>query len=80
MEQCFKYLSNPDHRLYKATQDWYNHVGDMLAYINDELSAQDFDDIIRDDFAALRQRLQRRTPSGVGSLRSTTCLQVDKPN
>jgi hypothetical protein len=35
-------------------------VGDMLAYVNDVLSPRGFDEIVKDDFAGLRQMLQRR--------------------
>jgi hypothetical protein len=41
-------------------KDWYNHVGNMLTYVNDVLHPQGFEDIVKDDFAALRQMLQRR--------------------
>jgi hypothetical protein len=31
----------------------------MLAYVNDVLAPHGFDEILKDDFAALRQMLQR---------------------
>jgi hypothetical protein len=37
----------------------HNEVGDMLAYVNDFLVPHGFDVIAKDDFAALRQMLQR---------------------
>ena len=49
-----------DFRLYKSMQDWHNRIGDMLAYVNDKLHPHGFDDIVKDDFASLRQMLQRR--------------------
>ena len=58
MEQCFKHLSNADHRLYKAMQDWHNHVGDMLAYMNDVLRPNGFENILKDDFVALCEMLR----------------------
>ena len=60
MELNFKDLGEADFRLYKSMQEWHNRIGDMLAYLNDVLSPHGFDDIVKDDFAALRQMLQRR--------------------
>jgi hypothetical protein len=37
-----------------------NEVGDMLAYVNDVLVPHGFDDIVKDDFASLRQMPSRR--------------------
>jgi hypothetical protein len=54
-----EYLSTEDFRLYRNMEDWQNHVGDMLAYINDVLSPRGFDAIVKDDFAALRKMLQQ---------------------
>jgi hypothetical protein len=38
----------------------HNEVGDMLAYVNDVLAPRRFEEIVKDDFAALRQMLQQR--------------------
>jgi hypothetical protein len=35
-------------------------IGDMLAFVNDKLVPHGFDEIVQDDFAALRQMLERR--------------------
>ena len=59
MELHFKDLAEADFRLYKAMQEWHNRIGDMLAYVNDKLVPHGFDEIVKDDFAALRQMLQR---------------------
>jgi hypothetical protein len=40
-------------------KDWYNHVGRMLTHVNDMLHPHGFEDIVKDDFAALRQMLKR---------------------
>jgi hypothetical protein len=56
----FKDLGEADFRLYKSMQEWHNRIGDMLAYLNDVLAPHGFDDIVKDDFAVLRQMLQRR--------------------
>ena len=40
-------------------QDWHNRVGDILAYVNGVLHPHGFEAIEKDDFAALRQMLQR---------------------
>jgi internalin A len=60
MELHFKDLAEADFRLYKAMQEWHNRIGDMLAYVNDVLGPHGFDEIVKDDFASLRQMLQRR--------------------
>jgi hypothetical protein len=60
MEEKFRHLSEADFRLYKAMQEWHNRIGDMLAYVNDVLSPHGFDEIVKDDFASLRQMLQQR--------------------
>jgi len=52
------YLSVEDFRLYRAMKDWYNHVGDMLVYVNGVLHPHGFEEIVKDGFAALRQMLQ----------------------
>jgi hypothetical protein len=40
-------------------QEWHNRIGDMLAYVTDVLTPHGFDEIVKDDFAALRQMLSR---------------------
>jgi internalin A len=57
MELNFKDLGEADFRLYKSMQEWHNRIGDMLAYLNDVLSPRGFDDIVKDNFAGLRQML-----------------------
>jgi hypothetical protein len=59
MEQHFTHLGEEDLKLYKAMRRWHNEVGDMLAYVNDVLHPHGFDEIVKDDFAALRQMLSR---------------------
>jgi internalin A len=54
------YMSVEDFARYKAMKDWHNRIGDMLAYVNDKLVPHGFDEIVKDDFAALRQMLQPR--------------------
>jgi hypothetical protein len=51
-------LSDEDFGLYRRMKDWYNHVGSMLTYVNEVLHPHGFEDIVKDDFAALRQMLQ----------------------
>jgi hypothetical protein len=58
-EQKLSLVAVDDFRRYKAMQKWYLDVGDMLAYVNDVLSPQGLDEIVKDDFASLRQMLQR---------------------
>jgi internalin A len=52
-------LGTADFRLYKEMQKWYLDVGEILAHVSDVLSPHGFDDIVKDEFAALRQMLQR---------------------
>jgi internalin A len=54
------YLSVEDFRLYQDMKRWYVDVGNMLSHINDVLSPHGFDEIVKDDFANLRQMLSRR--------------------
>ena len=54
------YLSVEDFRLYQDMKRWHLDVGNMLSYINDVLVPHGFDEIVKDDFAALRQMLQPR--------------------
>ena len=60
MEQHLSRIGQADFRLYQETKKWYVDVGDMLAYVKDVLSPHGFDDIVKDDFASLRQMLQQR--------------------
>ena len=59
MAQHLSDIGVADFALYKAMQDWHNRVGDILAYVNDVLHPHGFEAIVKDDFAALRQMLQR---------------------
>ena len=54
------YLAVEDFRLYQDMKRWYLDVGNMLSYINDVLVPHGFDEIVKDDFAALRQMLEQR--------------------
>jgi internalin A len=54
------HLSVEDFRLCKSMQKWHLDIGEMLTYVNDVLSPHGFDEILKDDFAALRQMLERR--------------------
>jgi internalin A len=57
MELNFKDFGEADFRLYKSMQEWHNRIGDILAYLNDVLAPRGFDDIVKDNFAGLRQML-----------------------
>ena len=39
---------------------WHLDVGNMLSYINDALVPHGFDEIVKDDFAKLRQFVSER--------------------
>src|SRR5271166_7214173 len=60
MKKHLSDLGTADFALYKSMHDWHNHVGDTLAYMNDILHLHGFDDIVKDDFASLRQMLSER--------------------
>ena len=51
------HLSVEDFRLYKSMQKWHLDIGEMLTYVSDVLVPHGFDEIVKDDFAALRQML-----------------------
>ena len=59
MKRHLSDLGVADFALYKAMHDWCNHVSDILAHVNDVLHPHGFEAIVKDDFAALRQMLQR---------------------
>jgi internalin A len=60
LEADLPYLSVDDFVRYKAMKRWHDEVGEMLDYVNDVLSPRGFENIVKDDFAALRHMLQRR--------------------
>jgi internalin A len=53
-------LGREDFADFKAMQQWYPQISDMLRYMNDVLRPHGFDNIVKDDFASLRQMLSRR--------------------
>jgi internalin A len=53
-------VASDDFRRFKEMQKWYLDVADMLAYINEVLTPRGFDEIVKDDFAGLREMLSRR--------------------
>jgi hypothetical protein len=57
MEIHLKDLGEMHFRLYKSMKEWHNRIGDILAYINDVLTLHGFDEIVKDDFAGIRQML-----------------------
>jgi hypothetical protein len=60
MQQKLSRVALDDFRRYKEMQKWYLDVNDMLAYVNDVLAPRGFENIVKDDFVALRQMLSRR--------------------
>jgi len=59
MEENFRHLGEADCRLHKATKEWHNRIGDMLAYVNDVLSPRGSTQSRR-TIASLRRMLSRR--------------------
>ena len=60
MEEHLSDLGTADFALYKSMQDWNSHINDILADVNDVLNPHGFDEIVKDDFAKLRQILSER--------------------
>jgi internalin A len=60
MQQKLSRVALDDFRRYKEMQKWYLDVNDMLAYVNDVLTPRGFENIVKYDFARLRQMLSRR--------------------
>jgi hypothetical protein len=42
-------------------QKWHLDIGEMLYYLNDVLIPHGFDEIVKSDFAGIRQMLSRPT-------------------
>jgi len=40
-------------------QKWHLDIGEMLTYVSDVLRPHGFDEIVKDDFASLRQMLRQ---------------------
>jgi hypothetical protein len=53
-------LGREDFANFNAMQQRHTQVSDMLRHMNDVLRPHGFEDNVKDDFAALRQMLQRR--------------------
>jgi internalin A len=63
IEPRIQSLGWQDYRRYKAMKNWYNDVGDILATLNDVLSPHTFEDIVADNYQALRTMLKRQKAS-----------------
>ena len=59
MEPHLKDLGRSQFDRYKLIKQWHGEIGDMLGFIADELHPHDFDAIVKDDFAAVREMLSR---------------------
>jgi internalin A len=59
-ERKLSRVATDDFRRYKEMQKWYLDVAAILLYISDVLTPHGFDQIVKDDFAALRQMLSAR--------------------
>jgi internalin A len=57
VKQKLSRVATDDFRRYKEMQKWYLDVAAMLADLADVLTPGKFDEIVKDDFAALRQML-----------------------
>ena len=57
-EQKLSRVPIDDFRRYKEMNKWYLDVGEILAHVNDVLTPHGFDEIVKDNFAGLRQMLQ----------------------
>jgi internalin A len=61
MEEHLSDLGTADFALYKSMQDWHSHI-------NDVLNPHGFDEIVKDDFAKLRQILSERLMLTLGDI------------
>ena len=68
-----KRIGLADHVIVVLSDKYLRSPYCMLAYVNDTLHPHGFDEIVKDDFAALRQMLQRR-PSQSLIMRSSKRL------
>ena len=59
MEPHLSILGGPSRRLYDDMREWHFRIDDILGFLSDRLGPRGFEDIVKDDFAALRQMLQR---------------------
>jgi internalin A len=59
MEPHLSILGGASRRLYDDMYDWHRHIDDILGFLSDRLGPRGFEDIVKENFAALRQMLQR---------------------
>jgi internalin A len=58
MEKRLPTLGAESRELYNKTRDWYFRIDDILGFISDKLAPHGFENIVKDDFAALRAMLR----------------------
>ena len=59
MEPHLPKLGRSQFNHYKLIKRWHGEIGDILGFIADTLHPYDFDAIVKDDFAAVREMLKR---------------------
>ncbi len=53
-------LGATDFQLHRAMRDWANHLGDILAHVNDVLAPRGMGDIVKDNCRGFREMLRRK--------------------
>jgi hypothetical protein len=59
MEPDLALLGEDDLKRYRLIKQWHAVIGDILGFISDELHPHGFDNIVKDDFAAVRELLDK---------------------
>lgn len=67
MEPCLADLGVEDVRRFQLMRKWYANIGDILAFLADQLAPRGIDAIVADDFRAIRELLERGDTPGPAS-------------
>jgi TIR domain-containing protein len=59
LEPDLALLGEDDLKRYRLIKQWHAVIGDILGFISDELHPHGFDNIVKDDFAAVRELLDK---------------------
>jgi hypothetical protein len=66
MEPHLRLLGQTDFERYHLIKRWHDAIGDILCFIADKLHPSGFDEIIKDDYAAVREMLPQIDEHGNG--------------
>lgn len=59
MEPQLSLLGVDDQKQYRLVKQWHGVIGDILGFISDKLHPHGFDNIVKDDFTAVRELLEK---------------------